>query len=240
MRTGTTIILVFVLLMGCEQTTDIPEETELYPDLGLTREDSLEAEIIAYFLDQSLTANDSTLERELYLLNMLRQTFRDSFPFIDELRFFPPWEPNVLIVGAEDSILQEIKNDTFQDWGDIEQDMRPDSVGPIRWGYTLFYFERGYHPVLLSEIYEELPGIEWAEENAYGWIGQPYFPLVIHRSDSANVYLFSQYGGFDQEPHPHYLFNYVEDQPNYLGSSAQMSNDEYSGYINRFANIGYP
>ena len=189
MRVGKVFILMFLLFMSCEETTDIPGDTEMYPDLGLTLEDSLEAEVIAYFLDQTLTANDSTLKRELYLLNMLRQTFRDSFPFVDELRFMPPWEANVLNVGAEDSILLEIKNGNLQDWGNVETDMRPDSVGSIRSGFTQFFIGPGYHPVLLSNIYEELPEIRYAEANIWMWVWQPYYSLAIHRSDSCNVYL---------------------------------------------------
>ncbi len=52
--------------------------------------------------------------------------------------------------------------------------------------------------------------------------------------------LFSQYAGLHSQPHPHHLFNYIDDQANYLGSSAEMSNEEYGGFINRFVNIGFP
>ena len=234
-------ILIFTFLWSCEESVDPHTDTELYPDLGLTQEDSLEAEIIAYYLDQSLTALDSSLKRELYLLNFLREAFRDSFPFVDSLRFFTPWEFNTIIVGAEDSVLAQIQNNTFHAWGSIEPGMRPDSVRLYSsLGAGLFYLKPGYHPVLLSEYYNELPGVRYAEANVYGYVFGPYFPLAINRSDSSNLYLFSLFSFPSPNPYTHYLFNYVNDQPNYLGSSAEMSNTEYYEFINEFVSLGFP
>jgi len=236
------IIILIASLVGCEESVDPPVDTEMYPDLGLSLEDSLEAEVIAYFLDQTLTASDSSLKRELYLLNYLRQTYLDTFPFLDDWRFAPSWMENQIVVGADTSILRQIKDHTFQNWGDMPMDMRPDSVGRINsFGSAICFLNPGYHPVLLSEHYEQVPGIEYAEENALGWFDRPFLPVAINQSDSGNVYLFSVWEGV-QSPRPfeHYLFNYVENQPNYLGQSAELSNSEYGAFINRFLNHGFP
>ncbi len=232
-------ILIFTIFWNCEEIIDPLDEPDLYPDLGLTQEDSLEAEIIAYYLDQSLTASDSSFKRELYLLNFLRQTYRDSFPFVDDLRFGTPWVPNMILVGAEDSILVQMKNDNFQGWGSILPDMRPDSVGHISSsGFGELYLNPGYHPVLISEYYEVIPGVEYAEPNGLFWTIGPYFPLAIIRGDTSNKYLFSLITY--PYPYTYHLFNYVDQQPNYLGSSAGTTDTEYRELISEFENLGFP
>lgn len=235
----TTTVLIIALLYNCEESVDPPVETEPYPDLGLTQEDSLEAEIVAYYLDQTLTASDSTFRRELYLLNFLRQAYGDSLPFVDNLRFFPPWQINTLLVGAEDSILTQMRTNSFQNWGSIPLEMRPDSVGRTI-GSTLaeFFLNPGYHPVLLSEFYEVLPVIRYAEASVWLYTYQPYYPLAINRSDSSNTYLFTLFS--PPYTYTYHLFNYVDQQPNYLGTFPEIPTSEYFEFLNNFHDIGFP
>jgi len=232
-------LFIFALLLSCEESTDPPVETDLYPDLRLTQEDSLEAEVIAYYLDQTLTASDSTLKRELYLLNFLRQTYGDTFPFVDNLHFFPPWETNTLLVGAEDSILTQMRDHRFQNWGSIQPGMRPDSVGrTIGSAFAVFFMNPGYHPGLLSEYYAAIPEVRYAEPSTYLYTYQPYYPLAINRTDSSNNYLFTLFS--PPYTYTYHLFNYVDQQPNYLGTNSDIPTSEYNEFIDEFHDIGFP
>ena len=192
-------------------------------------------------MDQSLTASDSSHERELYLLNNLRLTFRDSFLFVDSVRFFPPWVPDMLLVGVDTLTATQINNGTYSGWDSLPPEMRPDSVGVIgKLGWGRIYPPTGFHPVLLSEYYEQVPGVRYAEPNGMAWVDFPKVPLAIVHGDSGNSYLFARGWPF---PTAYHMFEYNSETPFYQGTPFQGSDSAYFAYnrfLDRFMDWGNP
>ena len=230
---------IFAFLWSCEESVDPPAVTDIYPDLGLTLDDSLEAEIVAYYLDQTLSAIDSSFKRELYYLNYLRKTFRDSLPFLDNMRFGTPWVPNKILVGADDSTLAEMKAGTYQNWGSLPEELQPASIdynGPS--GVGVFYLYPGFHPVIASEYYEQYLDIRYAEAPTYLSTHGLSFTLAIIHSPTGNKYLFR--GTISPYDTIYYLFEYSSQEPIYIGQIQSDTSVVYREFVNEFNDLGFP
>ena len=209
--------LSIIVLIRCEKPEQ--EVLPLYPDLNLSSVDSTEAMILTFFLEQTLTAEDSSFRGHLYHLNYLRQTHVDSFPFLDNLRLIPPWEVGSLSLGFEESQIQEILSNQYTGWDSIPSAFRPDSVDVTseNLGFVSAYTSNKYHPVLLARQYRDLPGIKWANARIYGVFDYPFFPILVFWNNDLLEYVFHIRNPSNTEESDSYHFRYIEGEPVYLG-----------------------
>ncbi len=221
------IISLLVVFFACEET-DEPQEP-LFPDLNLIQNDSIEATVIAYFLGQTLEAPDSLFQSQLYHLNHLRQTFIDSFSFLDSLKFLPPWEVGKLSLGFDSTSIHQIVLGEYDHFTTILEEYRPDSiiVRSEGLGSVSAHTSFRYHPVYLSEYYQDLPGLRWAEANRYGFYDYAAFPIIpVLHTDSLEYYFHIHgdlFGG--ASPPQFHRFVYFDSEVSYTGQV------EYNDYI---------
>ncbi|MCK4640590.1 MAG: hypothetical protein KAU06_04570 [Candidatus Marinimicrobia bacterium] len=188
---------------------------EFYPDLGLLEEDSLEAFDISLFMDESLLPSIETYEFQLYHINYLRQTWGDSLPFLYLFRFLPPWVIGEVIIGFDSTTADSIRSGQYQGISSLPDSLQPDSFEiPDRLGITVFRYDEKYHPIRLSEMLADLPGIDFVESNVVGFIGWGTYPILPGMIGEDAAYIIVE--APSSSPVDHY-FRYKKGNPEYYG-----------------------
>jgi|FLOH01.1.fsa_nt_gi hypothetical protein len=234
-----TIMLLILALISCEEAPQ--PEAPPFPDLNLTARDSIEATVIAYYLAQTIEAPDTLLQSQLYHLNKLRQVYRDTFPFVDSIRFLPPWAVGSLSLGFDSTRIEMLIQGLYTDYSSIPERYRPDSivVTSKNLGFARVYTNYQFHPVLLAEYYQQLPGLIWAVANRYGHYDYVNYPLLTFAQADTLEYIFHLSGdiyGFGEPPHFHH-FVYAESQFAYNG---EISFENYTQLAFDFMDWGSP
>ncbi len=205
----------FLFVHNCENEDVNEMNNEFYPDLGLLEEDSLEAFDISLFMDESLLPSIETYEFQLYHINYLRQTWGDSLPFLYLFRFLPPWVIGEVIIGFDSTTADSIRSGQYQGISSLPDSLQPDSFEiPDRLGITVFRYDEKYHPIRLSEMLADLPGIDFVESNVVGFIGWGTYPILPGMIGEDAAYIIVE--APSSSPVDHY-FRYKKGNPEYYG-----------------------
>jgi hypothetical protein len=214
-------------------------------DFEPTPEDIEEAEIMAICLSGEISAPQKLKEQLLDDLSYIRNDVGDDFEAIDSIRFFPPWVPGCVLLGLNDSAAQKIISGEYDAWDTLNEEY---PVAEIDTNFipgfstAVIYFEDILNPRRLSELYEQLPGVRFAEPNFY-MHSLRTLPDVYPRIEGDGItYLFRDYVSlFDSE---YWYFGSSNGQPVFIGywnvledttepdwwSEAEQNREQYSGF----------
>ena len=162
--------LVFVLILlicfsiRCSKSTknEPNNENTGSPPVDFTPKENEEAELIALCLSGELIAPDSLYNQILSDLAAIRAAFGDTFETIDQIRFLPPWVAGCVMIGFDDSTVQQIRNGQYHAWDSLNQQYEVteiDTSVAFDWiGLVVLSFKGRLHPYRLAEFYSALPG----------------------------------------------------------------------------------
>lgn len=158
--------LISFLVISCNNPFGPPGGREF----ELTAEDYEEANLIALCLSGEITAPDDLSHRVLDDLASIRSEFGDMFESLQRIRFSPPWVPGCLLVGFDSATAQKVASGEYHDWDELNQkyQVKEINTSSIRNNWVVIYFKDKLHPRRLSELYEVLPGVRYAEPNGIG------------------------------------------------------------------------
>jgi hypothetical protein len=168
---------------------------------------------MSIFWDVAHSPSDSTNEKILFNMYHLRETWKDSLPWLDSRRFLAPWVQKMLSVSVDDSTLIKIENGVYEGFDSLPTNLQPDSIKTGIWSFVYLYFDNYINPILLSQSVEVLPGVIWAEPSLIGFIGWYTFPIFFGKIEGEFAFIFHK-GSFSYYPH---LFKYMDGEPLYYG-----------------------
>ncbi len=213
--------LFFLINISCKTNTDaISNDDKTDPDFIYTKADSIEAIELSGWLCGRLLPTDSLISDILYKLKLLRNIYGDSIAALDSSnRLLLPWVSRELLVNFDSSTVLLINNNNYTGWDTLDNIIQPDTIlsYPDILGLAWLGFDEYLHPKRLAEIYEELPGVEYAEPNYigfFGWGDYPWFPGWI---DNKLVLLFPN-SRFINQRNFYYYFKYIDNQPIHIGT----------------------
>jgi hypothetical protein len=213
--------LVFLINLSCKTNTDsISTIDDSNHNFNYTKADSIEAMELSLWFSAELFPPDSLVNDFLYKLNLLRNTHGDTIAALDTSnRFSLPWESNQLLVKFDDTTFQKIVNNIYIGWDTLPVQMQPDTILDTLeyFNFVQFGFNNYLHPRRLAEIYSELPGVIYAEQNGFdtgGW-GEA-FPWYPGLTNDKLVFLF--YDGIWSNGYVYYYFKFINTQPLHIGT----------------------
>lgn len=213
--------LFFLINISCKTNTDaISNDDKTEPEFIYTKADSIEAIELSGWLCGWLLPSDSLISDVLYKLKVLRNTYNDSIALLDTSnRLLIPWESRKLIIGFDSSTTIMVFNNTYTGWDSLDTNFQPDSVYiyPSTLKFFALGFKKYFHPRRLAEIYEQLPGVIYAEPNSYVFIGFDLFPWYPGWIDNTLTFLFPDSRHIDQINY-YYYFKYINDLPVHIGT----------------------
>ena len=212
------IIIILVLFSySCKKTSTSSLNTNNdFPLLEYSAEDSAEAFNIALWFEGNYLPSDSTIRNCLFNINYLRYVLGDSFPVLNNNRFNAPWVIGEILVGFDDTTAILVNNHQYDGWNLLEYHLRPDTIleYPDRLGFALLGFDEPYNPLILSMVYNNLPGVEFSEPNHSGFVGGT-FPIFPGLTDGEMSYVFVEH--YSYLPRAYYYFKYIENDPYFVG-----------------------
>ncbi len=213
--------LFFIFNFSCKTNTDaINIDDKIEPTYSYTKADSIEAMELAGWLSGWLLPSDSLISDILYKLKLLRNTYGDSIAALDTSnRLLLPWISRQLPIKFDSSTAILVNNNNYTSWDSLDTRIQPDTIYdyPDVLGWALLGFKEYMHPRRLAEIYEQLPGVIFAEPNGYGfggWADYPWFPGWI---DNTVVFLFPN-SRFINQRNFYYYFKFIDNQPVHIGT----------------------
>ena len=225
MRRRITFVLILLLcvFISCSKSTknETSNETPEAPPVEFTPRENEEAELIALCLSGELIAPDSLYEQVLSDLAAIRATFGDTFELINQIKFMPPWQAGCLIIGFDESTFQQIRNDEYHAWDDLNQQYHASNIDTIPFhldgGIVLLTFEGRLHPWCLTELYSVLPGARAPSPN---FIAGDWSNVYARQTRDGITYLFRR--GWGDCPSgclysEYWYFIFEGDQPVFVG-----------------------
>lgn len=216
------VILLSCFIISCSKSTknENGNENTEPPPIEFTPKENEEAELIALCLSGELVAPDSLYNQILSDLAAIRATFGDTFEVVNRIKFSPPWVAGCLIIGFDDSTVQQIRNGQYHAWDSLNQQYQVTKIDTIvfDWlGIALLSFEGRLHPYRLAEVYAVLPGVWAASPNG---IRGDYPNIYARQTGSGLTYLFRDAwgdcpSGCIYSEYWHFIFE--GDQPVFIG-----------------------
>ncbi len=180
-------LMLLCLGLGCSKSTR--NQACKYDDplqrIGSSPMENEEAELIALCLSGELVAPDGLYEQVMTDLAAIRTAFAETLGTAGQIEFRTPWSTGVLMLGFDDSTVQQIRDGEYHAWDDLNDQLQATNVDTSHLdfiGCAVIVFNGRLHPYRLAEIYSQLPGLENTS------------PSFI-RGDSPNVYSREIQGG---------------------------------------------
>jgi len=217
------VFLISCIILSCTGESTSPPPL---PDIEYSFEDSLEAIHMAVLWDERLLPTESTTEALLYHLNYLRSMWRSSLELVDDQRFHPPWEIGVVIAGLDSIAAREFRDGEYSGFDSLNDSLIPDSIIVFQTvDIATCYYDDPYHPRRLCEIFEALPGIEYAVPSVPMFIDgagssatEDNFPIQFGLISGEWAFIFH-----DDWDLPHYYFKFISGEPDFLGMVTENS-----------------
>lgn len=167
-RIALVAILVFSFIIGCSKSTktETGNEGTERPPLDFTPKENQEAELIALCLSGELIAPDSLYEDVLDDLTAIRAEFGDTLQAVNAIEFRPPWwRVSYLSMAFNESAAQLIADGEYHAWDELNEYYHVTDIKIGGHGLVSLTFDGRLHPGRLTEEYEVLPGVLYAEPN---------------------------------------------------------------------------
>ncbi len=215
------VSLVFLINLSCKTNTDAMSTIDdTNHNFNYTKADSIEALELSLWFSAELFPPDSMVSDFLYKLDLLRDTHGDTIAALDTSnRFSLPWKRNQLLVKFDDTTFQKVVNNIYIGWDTLPVQIQPDTIlDTLEYvNLVLFGFNNYLHPRRLAEIYSELPGVIYAEQNGImtAGVGED-FPWYLGLTNDSLAFLF--YDGNWTTIFVYYYFKYINEQPIHFGT----------------------
>lgn len=179
---------------------------------------------MALCLSGEIRAPQDLKEQLIDDLSYIHNDVGDDFEVIDSIRFFPPWVPGSISMGLDDSTAQKIIRDEYDAWDTLNEQYQVVEIDTHfipGFSHATLYFEEILNPRRLSELYEELPGVKYAEPNYYMHSYDP--PNVYPKTEGDGItYLFRD--GLLPGSIEYWYFGWTDGQPVFIGHWATYEN----------------
>ncbi len=155
-RSAFILLLLSLLSAGCYKSSAPYNNNHQY-----TFEDRAEADVIAICLSGAITAPQGLSRRVLADLAEIRSRFGEEFGQINAIRFKAPWDPSRVTLHFDSETSQLVAKGQYHAWDELNQRFQVSNI-ELREDYAKLSFKGQLHAHRVSELYEELPGIRYA------------------------------------------------------------------------------
>lgn len=133
------LILLSCLVISCSKSTKNETNNEKTgpPPIEFTPKENEEAELAALCLSGELVAPDSLYNQILSDLAAIRATFGDTLELINQIRFTTPWSAGFLMIGFDDTTVQQIRSGQYHAWDELNEKYEVTTIDTmlLDWSY---------------------------------------------------------------------------------------------------------
>lgn len=172
-----------IVLASCSKSVEYePLPPDPYEDLKTQiaqspRPDE-EAELMVLFSTGHVVAHQRDYDRVREAVSLVRETFRDSIPFLDSVEFRLNVSVGVILILLNEGAVEQLRDGSFVDWDSLNTLYRVaeiDTTGLDSLDQVVLTFEGRLNPSLLSFYYTQL-------ESVYG------AGISLEEGDYSNIY----------------------------------------------------
>ncbi len=183
------MMVAIVLMNGCGgDQPSAPKGNDNSTHDPVTPQTDTEASDAALWLSGELTAPEKLYEQIRDELALIREEWEDSLDAV-KIGFRVPWEPGRLVMGFTQESYDSIAAGEYHHWDSLNTVYGLDTIvlsTPLFRQLKLKFQER-LHPLVLADIYADLPGLRFVEPNRY--YGDAAM-LLLYRNGGEIVYFF--------------------------------------------------
>gem|GEM_PF-706473 len=158
------ILVLAIVVMSCSKSVEYePGPPDPYEDLkeqiAKSPRPDEEAELMALFSSGHVVAHQRDYDRVREAVSLVRETFRDSVPFLDSVQFTYNASVGVVLILLNEEAVGQLRDGSFVDWDSLNTLYRVAEIDTTWLGSSdqvVLTFEGRLNPSLLSFYYSQL------------------------------------------------------------------------------------
>jgi hypothetical protein len=164
---GAMILVLAIVVISCSKSVEYePGPPDPYEDLKAQiaqspRPDE-EAELMVLFSTGHVVAHQRDYDRIREAVSLVRETFRDSVPFLDSVQFAHNVSVGVVLILLNEGAVGQLRDGSFVDWDSLNTLYRVAEIDTT-WlessNQVVLTFEGRLNPSLLSFYYAQLESV---------------------------------------------------------------------------------
>ena len=161
------ILALAIAVTSCSKSVEYePPPPDPYEDLkeqiAQSPRPDEEAELMVLFSTGHVVAHQRDYDRVRDAVSLVRETFRDSVPFLDSVQFTHNVSPGVILVLLDEEAVDQLRDGSFVDWDSLNALYRVAEIDTT-WlessDQVVLTFEGRLNSSLLSVYYAQLEGV---------------------------------------------------------------------------------
>lgn len=173
----------------------LSEYEELRQQLAKSPRPDEEAELMALWMSGYVVAHQRDYDRVRAAVELVRETYRDSIPYLDSVEFTYDLEISMIAVLLDEQAVSQLRDDSYTDWDSLNELFRVAEIDTTSLEYrgeVTLTFEGRLNPSLLSAYYNPglVQGIRGSgvyvpsgdHSNIYPWTSGSDFMFLLRRA----------------------------------------------------------
>ena len=158
------ILALAIAITSCSKSVEYePPPPDPYEDLkeqiAKSPRPDEEAELMVLFSTGHVVAHQRDYDRVREAVSLVRETFRDSVPFLDSVKFEYRYQVSVFGLILKETAVQQLRDGIFTDWDSLNTLYRVseiDTSGLAASQQVVLTFEGRLNPLLLQGYYAQV------------------------------------------------------------------------------------
>ena len=248
-RGSITIIILAILIIlitsfsGCLNDPASKDKSGIDNDIIISDDnkyniikENKEAELIALYLSGEMIAPDYLYLKVLNDLDKIRNKYNSS-EILKFITFLPPWLPRIRIEFNE-STFNEVKDGKYSEWDELNNKYNVSVIEKQllnKYHFIFLHFNYSYNPRLLSKLYEELPGVIYAQQASSGPSAHHLNNIYPRKKGKDINYLFCKgcSDGCSEIYVEYWYFVFKNNQPNLVGKWNSKEDPKEPDWLNK-------
>jgi hypothetical protein len=195
-------LAICLALSACDKSVKyqpVDPQADLKKQISHSPRPDEEAEHMALWLGGEVVAHDTLYEKLKNATALVRNTFRDTVPYLDSMGFIPVYCDNYLDLLLTTDAVDRVREGTYREWDSLNRLFRTTSVDTLfdvavfHYNWATLRFDVRLNPIVLGSLYVKLEGVE--STGIWAWTMPDHGNLFPRITDDGVTFLLRQSWG---------------------------------------------